>query len=98
VVETPGAAAIALRVSPNPSRDGSVIALTLPAAGAVRVTIVDLGGRVVREVVAATLPAGEHTFRWDGRDGEGRRIAAGVYFAAVTAAGRNVSTPLVRMN
>ena len=89
--------AIALRVSPNPSRGESVFALTLAEPGVVRVTIHDLGGRIVRDVSSATLPAGEHVFRWDGRDGAGRATEPGMYFVTATSGARSVGAQLVRV-
>jgi hypothetical protein len=92
-----GPRALALRVSPNPSRGESVIELRLPAMQKVRLTIFDLSGRQVREVFSAPLTAGEHVFRWDGLDASGRVAAAGVYFATVTAGDKRISTRVMRM-
>jgi PKD repeat protein len=76
----------ALSVNPNPSRGESAIALALPVPGNVRVRVFDLAGRQVREVFRSPLPAGEHVFRWDGRDAAGRVAGAGVYFVRIEAA------------
>ena len=88
---------LALRVSPNPSREESVIDLTLPSADRVQVTILDTSGRRIREVASATLPAGVHAFRWDGRDTSGRAARAGVYFVTVVTGERKIGTRLLRL-
>ncbi|MDZ4804148.1 MAG: PKD domain-containing protein [Candidatus Eisenbacteria bacterium] len=95
----PGAVAdlLALRVSPNPSRGSSVITLTLPATGMVRVTILDVSGRKVRDVQSAVMEPGEHLLRWDGLDAEGRPAGDGMYFVTVTAGQSRVSTQLLRI-
>lgn len=38
-----------------------------------------IDGRRLRSYAGRTLPPGRHAFSWDGRDAEGRRVAAGSY-------------------
>ena len=48
--------------------------------GPLTLTVFDLRGRRVRELLRdAMLPAGPHEVVWDGRDGQSRRVAQGVY-------------------
>jgi len=91
-----GPSALELRVSPNPSKGESIIELGLPAPQSVRVTILDLSGRLVREVFSAPLTAGEHVFRWDGLDAAGRTASVGVYFVTVKAGDQRVTTRALR--
>jgi flagellar hook assembly protein FlgD len=57
----------------------------------------DVAGRVVRSVEMGSLPAGRHTFEWDGTDAAGRSVASGLYFIRFEA-GRIVrSTTLLRL-
>jgi hypothetical protein len=76
---------------PNPATTGSGAAfeLDLPAAAPVHARVVDVRGRVVREVVPAgtMLPAGPSRISWDGRTGTGAQAAPGVYLLVVQAAG-----------
>ena len=67
-------------VRPNPLRSQGEIAYTLPAAGEVRLTVVDVTGRVRTVLADAPQTAGRHTARWDGRDRRGIELASGVYF------------------
>ena len=92
-----GPRVLALRVGPNPSRGESAIELALPKMQRVRMTILDLSGRQVCEVVSAPLTAGEHVFGWDGRDAAGRVVGAGVYFVTVTAGDQRISARALRM-
>ena len=48
--------------------------------GATTAELLDTRGRVVRRFTAGPQPAGRYRFEWDGRDGAGRALAAGVYF------------------
>jgi flagellar hook assembly protein FlgD len=83
---------LAPRVGPNPCRDEATIAFALPAAGSARVTVHDVTGRRVAMLLDASLAAGAQSVRWDARDDDGQRVAAGLYLvrlehgASVTAA------------
>jgi hypothetical protein len=77
------AAAGALRLSayPEPASRRTTIRLTLPDRGRVRVTLHDVAGRVVRSLYDGVLGAGLHNLSWDGTDGGGRAVPAGIYLA-----------------
>jgi hypothetical protein len=67
-------------VAPNPFNPRTVVEFATPRAGAVRLQVFDLRGRLVRNLVDGTLAAGRHTATWRGDDAGGRAAAAGVYF------------------
>lgn len=77
VVEPPGAAPLRLAFAPNPAR-GTIRFEFALARGPARLEVLDLAGRVV---VTRALPAGAHTFTWNGRRDDGTRVRDGVYFA-----------------
>ena len=86
------AARVALRVMPNPVRDGARIDMRLvlrPGDGPVpaHAVLVDLQGRTARTLFRGTLPSGTTSLRWDGRGEGGHSLAAGAYFL-------RLSTPL----
>ncbi|NOT32843.1 MAG: T9SS type A sorting domain-containing protein [Candidatus Eisenbacteria bacterium] len=64
---------------PNPAAGLTTTRFALPRAGAVRLSVFDAAGRLVRTLVNETRSAGEHVVTWDYRDGGGARLAAGVY-------------------
>ena len=71
---------------PNPSRGASEIRFELPSTCAVELALFDLAGRRVRSLAAGeSMAAGEHTVRWDGRDGSGAPVRDGVYLVRVRA-------------
>ncbi len=66
---------------PNPFNPVTTIPLALPAdAGEIALTIYNVLGQPVRHVWAGSLAAGAHRLAWDGRDAQGRPVAAGVYW------------------
>ena len=80
---------------PNPFNPGTVIDFALAKAGPVRIAIYDPSGRLVRELIAATLPAGPHRVQWDGTDGAGRNAASGVYWCRMEAESVRLSRHMV---
>ncbi len=81
---------------PNPFNPSTSIVFSLPVAAGVDLAIYDLSGRCLRVLAeGAAYPAGEHSLRWDGRDGAGRALGSGVYFCRLRAAGESVSLRLL---
>lgn len=74
---------------PNPFNPAVAIPLDLAAdAAGVSLAVYDVLGRRVRQVWQGPLRAGAYRFAWDGRDGVGRDVAAGVYFYRAEVDGR----------
>ena len=65
---------------PNPFNPATTIPLAVPTgAKNVTLTIYNVLGQPLRQLWKGPLPAGEHELTWDGRDAQGRPVAAGVY-------------------
>ena len=62
-----------------------------------RLEILDLSGRRVRDLVRGAVPAGSHWFDWDGTDNAGRTAGSGVYVARLSGPGANRSLKLIRL-
>ncbi|MBD3337168.1 MAG: PQQ-binding-like beta-propeller repeat protein, partial [Candidatus Eisenbacteria bacterium] len=77
----------ALVCAPNPFHSATEIRYDLSAAGVVRLEIVDVQGRRVRELLAGgRRSGGRHVAVWDGTDPDGRPVPNGVYFATLRTA------------
>jgi len=83
---------------PNPARVASSVDFALAHAGHVTLDVVDLQGRHVRTLVDGERPAGSYRAAWDGRDGDGRSVAAGVYFYRLRAAGEQASRKVAMLH
>jgi len=71
---------------PNPFNPTTTIAFDLARAGHVRLEVFDVGGRSVRTLMDAAMPAGRnHHVVWDGLDAAGARASSGVYFYRLVA-------------
>jgi murein DD-endopeptidase MepM/ murein hydrolase activator NlpD len=94
----PRGAGLALGLdSANPGRGDVVLRLAVPDARPTGLTLHDLSGRRVRTLVAGERWSGERRVLWDGRDGNGRRVPAGLYFARLEHAGARRDLKLVRL-
>jgi hypothetical protein len=71
--------------APNPVKAGTVIRYDIPVTSKVLIRVYDVSGRMVRELLNAKVPLGTHSVVWDGRDGEGHLMPAGVYFTRMVA-------------
>jgi hypothetical protein len=83
---------------PEPFREATRFAFTLPYAAHVRFTIHDVQGRRVAELLAEPREAGRHAVEWKGTRADGGRVAAGVYFARLDAGGRIASRTIIRVD
>lgn len=75
------------RVSPNPTTDVARIEYTVAREAKVRVSIVDLQGRVVADVVNGVQGPGRYQAVWNGEGARGR-VPAGMYFVLFGAGGK----------
>ncbi|MBK8165532.1 MAG: hypothetical protein IPK64_06120 [bacterium] len=80
---------------PNPFNPSTEILCELPRDARAQLVIHDLGGRVVRRLLDADLPAGPFAVRWDGCDQAGRDLPSGVYLARLTSVGHESVRKLV---
>jgi len=65
--------------APNPFNAETVIRFRTAVDGPVSLTIYDLAGQRVRELIGDARPAGDYTVSWDGTDQAGRDVATGPY-------------------
>ena len=64
---------------PNPFNPSTRIRFVLKEQGQVSLTIFNIKGEKVRELVANRLNAGSHVVEWDGMDQNGRQVPSGMY-------------------
>jgi streptogramin lyase len=83
--ELPPRRGLELRAAPNPFGATTSVSFALARDERVEVDVLDVSGRRVRRLVAASLSAGEHRLTWDGRDDAGASVRAGLYLARVRA-------------
>ncbi len=90
-------ATFVLMAYPSPAASRATVRLGVPStgAGAFRVDVFDVRGRLVRNLVDGELDAGYHNTHWDCDDGGGRRVSSGIYFIKVSGRNANLTKKLV---
>jgi len=68
-------------VYPNPFNMSATIEYILPEDGFVTLTIYNVMGQKICELISENMPMGPHTINWDGRYRNGMSVSAGIYFS-----------------
>jgi len=87
-----------ISATPNPSNLTTNITYSLNKTADINLTIYDVLGRPIRTLVSGTRAAGEYNIIWDGRDANGRRAQAGIYFYTMKTCDKSISRKLIRTN
>ncbi len=75
-----------LRILPNPARAGDGAGLAVDhVAGAASIDLIRIDGRRLRRLWSGELDGRPRVVRWDGRDAQGRPLAAGGYRVVLDA-------------
>lgn len=82
---------------PNPFNASTVIAYALPQVSTVRLQIFNPQGQLVRTLLHAAQPAGNHSTQWNGKDENGAAAASGVYFVELQAGARRLTKKIILM-
>ena len=75
-------------VYPNPSLASTRFLYALPVTERVTLRVFDVQGHLVATVLDQVEQAGLHSALWNGHDGSGRRVAAGIHFVRLEAGGQ----------
>ncbi len=71
---------LAIQAVPNPFNPSTTLRFDLPTRATVSLVLYNVSGQRVKTLLPAeSLPAGAHTWVWDGRDDAGAAVASGVY-------------------
>ncbi len=82
--DLPGAGSLQVKsCAPNPFNPVTTLRFETVRSGRVVVSVYDLAGHRVRNLLDEVMPAGPNQVVWNGRDDAGRSAAAGVYFLRV---------------
>ena len=84
--------------SPNPFRSETVVSFSMELPGRARIDIYDAAGRSVRSPLFEGRGEGEVVAHWDGRDGAGRLVPAGTYFARLVLPTSTSVRKLIRVD
>ena len=94
--EGPGDGAVWLAPAfPNPAHRSTLLRFRLDREGDVDLAILSSAGQRIRTLAQGMRAAGEHAIRWDGANGRGEAVAAGVYLVQLQSRGRMAGGKLI---
>jgi len=96
VVEVPSATVLGANY-PNPFNPTTTIAFDVARAGAVSISVYNIKGQLVRNLVNGDFTAGKHNVVWNGEDATGRSVGSGIYFYRMVAPGYTNVRKMVMM-
>ena len=70
---------------PNPFNPVTTLRYDLPEDGLVNITVYDMLGNVINQLVNEAQSSGYKSIRWDATNNQGQPISAGVYFYSIAA-------------
>ena len=73
-----------LSIYPNPFRNETKIEFYLTGSSKIQMHVVDLKGRILRQLQNSVLLGGEYEIRWDGTNKSGQVLPAGMYLIRLT--------------
>ncbi len=82
-------------VYPSPAMSSATIPFNLASAGAARIDVYDITGRIVTTLASEEMAAGQHSLVWNLEDSNGAAIPSGVYHVRIVTADWTGTTNLV---
>ncbi len=79
---------------PNPFNPNTTLRYALPHPARGSLKVYNLLGQEVVTLIQGWLDMGHHEIVWDGRDGAGRNLASGIYFAVFAADGNILTSKM----
>jgi len=89
---------------PNPFSDSTIITYDMPETQKVMIRIFDVRGRLIRILANEDQNAGFKTVMWDGKNDDGDRVSAGIYFyqmhapSSINFNGLNTTKKMIKLD
>ncbi len=81
---------IRLSAYPNPFSGATTLSFDLKSPERVQMSIYNIRGQKLLDILDTNLASGSHQIAWDGRDASGKSVSTGIYFCRLKAGGREV--------
>ncbi|MDD2544147.1 MAG: FG-GAP-like repeat-containing protein [Candidatus Cloacimonetes bacterium] len=76
-----------IEVYPNPFNPSTTITFSIPETGRVRVSVYNIKGRKVKDLINTEMARGNHKLIWDGKDTNSRNVGSGIYLFKLESGG-----------
>lgn len=82
---------------PNPFNPSTTISFTIPSSAKTKLTVYNIKGQKVKELINGTMDQGKHTILLNGKDHSDRTVSSGLYFARVVHEGKSKTIKMMLM-
>ncbi|MCB5251620.1 MAG: T9SS type A sorting domain-containing protein, partial [Candidatus Cloacimonetes bacterium] len=82
---------------PNPFNPDTTIRYELPEDGDVQISVYNLKGQLVKQLLNRRESIGTHSIIWDGRDSDGRTCSSGVYYYRINNNGTSITKKMLML-
>jgi len=82
---------------PNPFNPTTTIEFTLPSAGFAELSVYNVSGQKIRELVSSDMDPGSHSILWDGNNESGEAVSSGVYISQLTTGNKMIARRMTLM-
>ena len=86
---------ISLNNYPNPFNPTTTIVFSNNQDEQIELSIFNIKGQKVKQLISERLIAGQHSVLWDGKDDSGNSVSSGVYFYKLDSAGKLISNKMI---
>ena len=80
---------------PNPFNGRTIIPFELEETAQISLTVYDVSGRVVNELVTGEKPAGMYHIEWDGKNSLGMNVSSGMYLYSLQSGEHKIFNKLL---
>jgi Secretion system C-terminal sorting domain len=84
-----------VNVYPNPSSEEFTIGIQSVRSSPVTISILDISGRVIRQIKSDIAGVGLQLFNWDGKTGSGSKAGTGIYFVRIQTSRRSETVKVI---
>ena len=82
---------------PNPFSGELTISYTVKNPASIRLSIVNITGQTVNELVNQSKAAGSYTAKWNGKNAEGKSLSNGIYFYKLQIGNEVITNRIVKL-
>nr|NQU93898.1 SMP-30/gluconolactonase/LRE family protein [Bacteroidota bacterium] len=87
-----------LKIWPNPFSSTTKIYFEIENFANVKLKILDIHGRIIRDLYSGPLNQGNHCFQWEGKDSAANMTANGIYYCFLQIDKRKIVKPIIIRN
>lgn len=80
---------------PNPFNPETNISFSIPLDQKVKLTIYNLKGQKVKELINGQIVAGTHSVVWNGKDNNGKQVGSGLFFFKLKTDNKEISKKML---